>query len=171
MAGAARLLAVPGRALQDGDSGRGLACHDERTSQADAGRDDSGMPRRELTASFGQHPLVPGNGLCRVACRQIGGSQSPATTRASGCPGRSLASHRAASSRQYSTVGPAIWAPSRLRPARSSSGWHPSDHSVSAAAVCKLAAFARSLSATHGCGSSSGHVSSNALADARAAIC
>jgi hypothetical protein len=66
MAGAARLLAVPGRALQDGDSGRGLACHDERTSQADAGRDDSWMPRRELTAPFGQHPLVPGNGLCRV---------------------------------------------------------------------------------------------------------
>ena len=59
MARAERLLAVPGRPLQDGYSVCGLACHDEGTGQADAGRDDSGMPGRELTAPLGQHPLVP----------------------------------------------------------------------------------------------------------------
>ena len=52
-------------------------------------------------------------------------------------------SQREARSRQYSTAGPTRRAPSRLRPARSSSGWHPPAHSTSAAESCKLATFAR----------------------------
>ncbi len=78
-------------------------------------------------------------------------------------------SQRAARSRQYSTAGPTRRASSRLRPARSSTGWHPSAHSTSGAASCRLAAFTRRLAAAHGCGSSAGQASSSALAAARAA--
>src|SRR5919109_2822682 len=81
----------------------------------------------------------------------------------------SLVSQRADRSRQYSTAGPARRALSRLRPARSSTGWQPSAHNTSGAEACRLAAFTRRLSAVHGWGSSAGHASSRALAAARAA--
>ena len=68
MTAAERSLAVPGCLLQDGYGVCGLACHDEGVGQADADCDESGMPGRELAAPLGQYPLVPGNGLRRLAC-------------------------------------------------------------------------------------------------------
>src|SRR5436309_10803263 len=81
----------------------------------------------------------------------------------------SLVSQREDRSRQYSTAGPISRALSRLRPTRSSSGWHPSAHRTSGAASCRPAVFDRRLAAVHGEGSSKGQVSSRALAAVRAA--
>ena len=75
MAGAAELLAFADGPEQDGHRVRGLAGHDEGLGQADAGRDDGGVPGRELAAAFGQHPLVPVNGLPRVPGGQVRGGQ------------------------------------------------------------------------------------------------
>ena len=94
------------RPLQDGHGVGGLACPEQCTAQADACRDDSRMPRREFTALLSEHPLVQLNGLCRGACRQVGASQMTGHYLGIWVPRPGLASHRAASSRQYSTAGP-----------------------------------------------------------------
>ncbi len=75
MAGSAELLAFADGPEHDGHRVRWFAGPDEGPSQADAGRDDAGVPGRELAAPLGQHPLVPVNGLADVPGRQVGGGQ------------------------------------------------------------------------------------------------
>ena len=75
MVGPARLPDVSSRPVQDGHGVGGLACPEQGTAQADACRDDSRMPGREFTALLSEHPLVQLNGLCRGAGRQVGTSQ------------------------------------------------------------------------------------------------
>ena len=70
---------------------------------------------------------------------------------------------------QYAMAGPVISAPSRLFPARSSSGWQPPAHSRSPAACCRLAAHERRLAAWKAPSSAAGHNSTRASAAARAA--
>ena len=78
-------------------------------------------------------------------------------------------SQRADKSRQYSTAGPTRRAsPGSRRPAAAPDGIRP-PIAHQRAEFCRLAAFARKLSAVHGSGSSAGQTCSSALAAARAA--
>ena len=100
MAGSAVLLAFADGLEQDAHRVRRLASHDEGPGQTDASRHDGRVPRREIAALLGQHPPVPQHGLVGMPGRQVRGGQPDATTRASAWPGTSLASQRAARSRQ-----------------------------------------------------------------------
>ena len=71
MAGPAELLAFADGLEHDGHRVHGFAGHDQGLGQADAGRDNSGCPARQLAVPFVQHSLVPVNGLARIPGRPV----------------------------------------------------------------------------------------------------
>src|SRR5262249_51445064 len=123
----------------------------------------------ELAAAFGQDPLVPVHGLAGVPGGQVGGGQVGGHDQGVRVARHQLGVTAGGQVPQYSTAGPTRRASSRLRPARSSTGWQPSAHSPSVGASCRAAAFNRRATAVHGPASSTGQISSRALAAVRAA--